>query len=278
VSEKNYQLVMQKGPKPGQVFDLIGSTITLGRDELADIIIVDPEVSRQHLQLKETETGYQLKDLGSTNGTFVNGRRLTDEPVDLEPGQEIGLGSSIILRYQETTDAFIPPTLPDANEEAEAPLLLDRPGEPEEEPAPLAVELKDQAEPDEVEEDDWTVTEPTLEDIEAIFGGTADSEPDITEIDATEPETAERPPEPPAPVIPPAQAVSTPASAQPTGRPTPTKRDGPLVPPGSGSRRRSKRNRILLITAIFLLLCCCAFMVFMYYVGGDLLLQYLGLL
>jgi pSer/pThr/pTyr-binding forkhead associated (FHA) protein len=281
VSEKNYQLVMQKGPKPGQVFDLIGSTMTLGRDELADIIIVDPEVSRQHLQLRETETGYQLKDLGSTNGTFVNGRRLTDEPVDLEPGQELGLGSSIVLRYQEATDAFIPPTLPDADEEAEAPLLLDLPDEPEEEPAPLTVELEDQTEPDEADDDDWTVTEPTFEDIEAIdietiFGETADSEPDATEIAAPEPETAERPPEPPAPVIPPARAVPTPASAQPADRPAPTKRDGPLVPPGSGSGRRSKRNRILLITTIFLLLCCCAFLVFMYYVGGDLLLEYRG--
>jgi predicted component of type VI protein secretion system len=276
VSEKNYQLVMQMGPKPGQVFDLIGSTMTLGRDELADIIIVDPEVSRQHLQLRETETGYQLKDLGSTNGTFVNGRRLTDEPVDLEPGQEIGLGSSIVLRYQEATDAFIPPTLPNDEEEAEEPLILDRPDETEAEPSPLIVDFEDQTEPDEADDDDWMVTEPTFEDIEAIFGETADSEPDATEIDAPEPETAERPPEPPAPVIPPARAVPTPASAPPTDRPAPTKRDGPLVPPGSGSRQRSKRNRILLFTTIFLLLCCCAFMVYMYYDGGDRLLEYLG--
>jgi hypothetical protein len=78
-----------------------------------------------------------------------------------------GWAAAIVLRYQEATDAFIPPTLPDADEEAEAPLLLDLPDEPETEPSPLIVDSEDQAEPDEADDDDWTVTEPTFEDIEA---------------------------------------------------------------------------------------------------------------
>lgn len=281
MSEKIYQLVMQEGPKPGQAFDLVSGTMVIGRDALADIIIVDPEVSRQHVEIVETDAGHRLKDLGSTNGTFVNGRRVTDKPVDLEPGQAIKLGGTIVLHYQEADDRAIVPTTT-ADTEDDSPLLL---GQTAVFTAPAADAAAEEtaddefevewglptnlakAENDEEEDEEIGTDEATADDLDAIFGETADFDSERETADLPEP------PEPPAvPVIASNQADFTP----PGERATAPKRNGPLVPPGSGSRRRSKRNRILLITAVALLLCCCAFMVYMYFIGGDLLLESLG--
>lgn len=100
MSDTNYQLVVRKGPTPGQIYPLLASSVTIGRDPMTDIPLNDPEVSRRHAQLVETETGYQIQDQGSTNGTYVEGKRLGSEPVDLKPGQIVQLGSGITLIYQ----------------------------------------------------------------------------------------------------------------------------------------------------------------------------------
>jgi predicted component of type VI protein secretion system len=291
VSEKNYQLVMQQGPKPGQRFDLIGNTVTLGRDALADIIIVDPEVSRQHVQFTATDTGYRLKDLGSTNGTFVNGRRLTDESVDLEPGQEIKLGGTIVLHYEEASEVFMPPLvvddLPESVDDQEAagtePAEAAAADEQSDEAtvvsfAPLAAGGDEAA-----EDDEWALSDTAADDLAAIFGETADSDPDLVEDerDEVDGETADLDPSPPppAPVFTPSYTPpAAPPPAAPAAAADEARYNRPLVPPGSGQQRRSKRTRTVLVTTLLLLLCCCAFLVFMYYVGGDLLLEYLGLI
>ena len=291
MSEKNYQLVMQQGPKPGQRFDLIGQTITLGRDALADIIIVDPEVSRQHVQFTATDTGYRLKDLGSTNGTAVNGRRLTDEPVDLEPGQEIKLGGTIVLRYEEASEVFIPPLVVD-----DLPELADYQETTGSEHAEVAV-ADEQAEKATVvsfapwadgddeeaedEDDEWALSDTAADDLAAIFGETADSDPDVVEdeIDGADVETADLDPPLPAPVFTPAYTPpAAPPPAAPSAAASEVQHNRPLVPPGSGQQRRSRRTRTVLVTTLLLLLCCCAFLVYMYYDGGDRLLEYFGLI
>lgn len=98
--DRQYQLVVHKGPKPGQVYLLLVDKITIGRDPMSDIVLNDPEVSRHHARLIRTEAGYQIQDLGSTNGTYVEKVRLSEDLVMLEPGQEVLLGSGINLRYQ----------------------------------------------------------------------------------------------------------------------------------------------------------------------------------
>jgi predicted component of type VI protein secretion system len=295
VSEKNYQLVMQQGPKPGQRFDLIGNTVTLGRDALADIIIVDPEVSRQHVQFTATDTGYRLKDLGSTNGTFVNGRRLTDESVDLEPGQEIKLGGTIVLRYEETSEVFIPPLvvddLPESADDQEAagtePAEAAAADEQSDEATVVSfypsTDIEGQAETDADEDEEWVLPAAATDDLEAIFGETADSDPDLVEDerDEVDVETADLDPSPPppAPVFTPSYTPpAAPPPAAPAAAADEARHNRPLVPPGSGQQRRSRRTRTVLVATLLLLLCCCAFLVFMYYRGGDLLLEYLGLI
>jgi pSer/pThr/pTyr-binding forkhead associated (FHA) protein len=69
-------LVMVVGPKAGQVFPLKTEKVKVGRDVTNDIVIQDPEVSRFHACLRWADTSYELEDLGSTNGTMINGAPL----------------------------------------------------------------------------------------------------------------------------------------------------------------------------------------------------------
>ncbi len=104
MTQARYQLQMQSGPDAGQIIDLESVSVTLGRDPMVDITINDPEVSRQHARLIQTLSGYQIQDLGSTNGTFVDGTRIGGEPVDLRSGQSIAMGSNVSLVYEVVTE------------------------------------------------------------------------------------------------------------------------------------------------------------------------------
>ena len=57
---------------------LIGDVITIGRAPSNDVVVDDPPVSAQHASLTKSPSGYRLKDLGSTNGTQLNGISITD--------------------------------------------------------------------------------------------------------------------------------------------------------------------------------------------------------
>src|SRR5664279_4030299 len=99
-ADTHYSLVMIKGSAIGRTYPLEGQQIAIGRDRANDIVIQDPEISRYHVRLHVTpkDCGYQIEDLGSTNGTFVNG-----EPVQetrcLEPHDVLKLGTMVELRY-----------------------------------------------------------------------------------------------------------------------------------------------------------------------------------
>ena len=69
----------------------IGGTLTVGRDPSADVLIDGLLVSRRHAQVKRTERGSMLTDLGSTNGTWVNGQRISGT-VELLPGAQAVIG------------------------------------------------------------------------------------------------------------------------------------------------------------------------------------------
>ena len=69
---------------------LSGSRVVLGRSREADIVLQDPNISRRHAELRRDEQGWQIVDLGSTNGIKVNGRRVDQQP--LSPGDEITIG------------------------------------------------------------------------------------------------------------------------------------------------------------------------------------------
>lgn len=99
MASQTFQLVMRAGPHPGKVYELTQGELTLGRDVSNHLVINDPEVSRRHARLYSQLGSYIIEDLGSTNGTFVNGQRLLG-PYTLRHGDVIGLGETVSLEYQ----------------------------------------------------------------------------------------------------------------------------------------------------------------------------------
>lgn len=93
-----FQFVMRSGPTPGVTFPLDGDQLTIGRDSSNGVAINDAEVSRKHARLSFQGGKYVIDDLGSTNGTFVNGQRLAG-PVVLKSGDVVSLGEQIVLMY-----------------------------------------------------------------------------------------------------------------------------------------------------------------------------------
>ena len=96
-----FQLTMRSGPTPGKTFPLEKQEILLGRDLANDISISDPEVSRRHARLLMQEDNVIIEDLGSTNGTFLNGQRIAS-PQQLRAGDVITLGENIVVIFDRT--------------------------------------------------------------------------------------------------------------------------------------------------------------------------------
>ena len=74
--------------------------VVLGRSRDCDIVVDDPNVSRQHAEIDRSGEGWIIQDLGSTNGVVLNGRRIrTAQP--LHPGDRIELGTSELVFHLE---------------------------------------------------------------------------------------------------------------------------------------------------------------------------------
>jgi len=89
------KLVVQQGPQAGGTFFLKGAATILGREAGADIVLNDPECSRQHIRITSLPGHYLIEDLGSTNGTLLNGELLT-KPQPLNSGDTISLGKTVL--------------------------------------------------------------------------------------------------------------------------------------------------------------------------------------
>lgn len=89
----------------GQRIVLTGSPVVLGRHAECDLVLQDEQASRRHAQVERGPGGFVLVDLGSTNGTMLNGARV-DEPVALSPGDQIVVGESLV-RFVGATAAAV---------------------------------------------------------------------------------------------------------------------------------------------------------------------------
>jgi hypothetical protein len=69
--------------------------VTLGRSRQCDVVLDDPNVSREHAEIRPRGGSWVLTDLGSTNGSCLNGRRIDHAEV-IKAGDEIELGTSVI--------------------------------------------------------------------------------------------------------------------------------------------------------------------------------------
>jgi hypothetical protein len=68
----------------------------LGRDTGSDVVLRDPEVSRRHARFESQEGVVYIEDLTSSNGTFLNGRRVT-EAIEVREGDEIDVGTTRLI-------------------------------------------------------------------------------------------------------------------------------------------------------------------------------------
>ena len=69
-------------------------SITIGRGTDCDLVIRDAKASRRHCQLTRTEDGFRLEDLGSRNGTYVNGEKISGS-VQLKPSGTFKIGDTM---------------------------------------------------------------------------------------------------------------------------------------------------------------------------------------
>ena len=93
------QLVPRFGVASNQAYTLSQRITTVGREDINDIALPDSEVSRRHARIVMEDGVYTLEDLGSTNGTFIDGQRIQN-PVQLRHGMTIDFGekASFYLR------------------------------------------------------------------------------------------------------------------------------------------------------------------------------------
>ena len=96
-------LVVRHGPNAPSRYFIEDRLTTIGRNSDADIFLDDPTVSRRHAALHHTDDGYVMEDLGSLNGTYVDGQRV--EAVALQNLNEIRVGAFSLLIILADSDA-----------------------------------------------------------------------------------------------------------------------------------------------------------------------------
>lgn len=92
--ESSYILEVVEGPEVGKRFPLGSGSVFIGRQSECDLALEDAKVSRRHATLACKDGEFFLDDLGSTNGTFVNGRRVGR--TKLTPGDRITMGNTVL--------------------------------------------------------------------------------------------------------------------------------------------------------------------------------------
>jgi pSer/pThr/pTyr-binding forkhead associated (FHA) protein len=98
-------LLVRSGALKGRRLPIKVPVVNIGRADFNDVVIADPSVSTSHAKLQRRDDVWVLTDLGSTNGTFVEGEQLTGE-VALGPGTTIKFGEVAVLF--EPLDASAP--------------------------------------------------------------------------------------------------------------------------------------------------------------------------
>lgn len=98
MNESEALIVVERGPVPTTQVPLLTEQLTAGRSSGNDLILADPEVSRRHIRILRRADGFAVEDTGSTNGTFVNGQRISHLTL-LQDGDTIDLGDTVRLRF-----------------------------------------------------------------------------------------------------------------------------------------------------------------------------------
>jgi len=97
----NFKLNFRSGVLAGREETISTEEVIIGRDPVHPLSIDDVKVSRNHLRIFSENELLMLEDLGSTNGTFVNGKRITN-PTRLRNGDLVSLGENNVFEVSKT--------------------------------------------------------------------------------------------------------------------------------------------------------------------------------
>jgi len=114
------KLIIKAGDEISKSFDLIKDKSVIGRDPNSDIVIEDIEVSKNHLAITRKGNTYQIEDQNSTNGTFLNGKKLK-KPTTIKNGDLISLGKNNVLEfmYEKIDEVSESPEIPESSQSDE---------------------------------------------------------------------------------------------------------------------------------------------------------------
>jgi pSer/pThr/pTyr-binding forkhead associated (FHA) protein len=84
-------IFVEQKPRPGEE-QPVADGMTFGRED-CDVNLIDPEVSRRHAEIRTSGGSLGIEDLGSTNGTFVNGSRVAADTA-LGVGDRVAIGAT----------------------------------------------------------------------------------------------------------------------------------------------------------------------------------------
>src|SRR3954469_7387308 len=99
----DFELHVVRGRSASQTLKLTDGVNSVGRHDDCSVRIKSSQVSRKHCELFEKKGMLLVKDLGSSNGTFVNGKKIQGQQV-LEPGDELTIGQ-VTLRVARVGEA-----------------------------------------------------------------------------------------------------------------------------------------------------------------------------
>ena len=100
------KLLVLTGPRCGEALPIEAARLTIGRDASSDLSIGDRLLSRRHCSVERAEGRFTIRDLGSSNGTYVNGIPVRERP--LVHGDRIRAGDSVLL-FLHADEAAAPP-------------------------------------------------------------------------------------------------------------------------------------------------------------------------
>jgi diguanylate cyclase (GGDEF)-like protein len=107
-SKARPMLMVMVGKSAGQVFRLTKSRTTIGRSKQAEIVLDDEGISRVHCAFTNDAGGWSVEDVGSTNGTIVNGERVSS--ISLQAGDRVQVGASAVVQfgfYDDTEEGLV---------------------------------------------------------------------------------------------------------------------------------------------------------------------------
>ena len=96
------------GPDRGFAVTLPAVGLVVGAGDACDVVLKDPAVSARHASIRRVQTGFEVRDLGSKNGTFYDGAAL--ERAVVPPGATLKIGSSLVLLSPEEEHVALPPS------------------------------------------------------------------------------------------------------------------------------------------------------------------------